>query len=92
MAPDSRPRAAGDHIVGQSVSKSFASHDGAVEALRNVSFRIQQGEFVSMLGPSGCGKSTLLLLVAGLEAPTSGEVSVGGRPVQAVLFTTFIIQ
>ena len=83
MAHDSRTSAAADHIVGRSISKVFASNDGPVEALRDVSFQICQGEFVSMLGPSGCGKSTLMLLVAGLEAPTAGEISVGQQRVQA---------
>jgi NitT/TauT family transport system ATP-binding protein len=49
------------------------------EVLRDVSFSIQSGEFVSLLGPSGCGKSTLLRLVAGLLTHTSGELTVADQ-------------
>ena len=45
-----------------------------LEAIRNVTFDIADGEFVSLLGPSGCGKSTLLMMIAGLTAPTAGEI------------------
>ena len=52
-----------------------------LEAIRNVTFDIGQGEFVSLLGPSGCGKSTLLMMIAGLTAPTAGEIALAGTPV-----------
>jgi len=54
-----------------------------IEALRDVSFDVAAGEFVSLLGPSGCGKSTVLSLVAGLRAPTSGKVLCDGQSVRA---------
>ncbi|MBZ9811004.1 MULTISPECIES: ABC transporter ATP-binding protein [unclassified Mesorhizobium] len=54
---------------------------GQLEAIRNVSINIEQGEFVSLLGPSGCGKSTLLMMVAGLTHPTSGTLKLAGKPI-----------
>ena len=54
-------------------------------ALADVNISIGEGEFISIMGPSGCGKSTLLNLVAGLDAPTSGEISTGGQRV-ALMF------
>jgi NitT/TauT family transport system ATP-binding protein len=52
-----------------------------VEALADIDFAIQPGEFLTIVGPSGCGKSTLLSLVAGFNAPTSGQVLFEGRPI-----------
>lgn len=64
------------------VSKIYSGVDGTgVEALRNFSLDIQEGEFISLLGPSGCGKTTLMMIVAGLLPLTSGEVVLGGRSV-----------
>ena len=52
------------------------------EALHGVDLSIADGEFVCVIGPSGCGKSTLLRLLAGLDMPDSGEISIGGEPVE----------
>ena len=60
---------------------TYQSPDGEVEALRDVSFSVEEGEFISIVGPSGCGKSTLLSLIAGLERPTAGSVLLDGEPV-----------
>ncbi|MER8918895.1 ABC transporter ATP-binding protein [Mesorhizobium sp. M0802] len=63
---------------------TFQTNDGAVEALSNVDLTIGKGEFVSFIGPSGCGKTTLLRVIADLEKPTSGTISVNGMtPEQA---------
>jgi len=63
------------------VSKEFeAPEGGTLRALEDVSLTVRAGEFVSIIGPSGCGKSTLLNVIAGLEAPTEGEVSLDGDP------------
>jgi ABC-type Fe3+/spermidine/putrescine transport system ATPase subunit len=56
------------------VSKNFATH----RAVRDISFAIPRGSFFSLLGPSGCGKTTTLRLIAGLEAPTAGEIWLNG--------------
>jgi len=60
------------------VSKQF----GQTLAVDSVSFRVNQGEFVSVLGPSGCGKSTILKMIAGFLTPTSGQISLVGKPVE----------
>jgi NitT/TauT family transport system ATP-binding protein len=64
------------------ITKTFPARTGPeLTALSDISLDIAAGEFLALVGPSGCGKSTLLDLIAGLTAPTSGELSVGGRPV-----------
>ena len=66
----------------RNVTKTFTSRRGAaleeVQAVRDVSLDIEQGEFFTLLGPSGCGKTTTLRLIAGFETPTSGEVFIQG--------------
>lgn len=57
---------------------------GAVEAVRDVSFTVEEGEFVSLLGPSGSGKTTTLRMVAGFERPSAGSIVIGGRDVARV--------
>ena len=59
----------------------YQSPDGEVEALRDVSFDVQEGEFCSIVGPSGCGKSTLLSVLAGLERLSGGSLELDGEPV-----------
>ena len=68
-------------IQAKEVTKVYQTKDGLVESLKPLSFSIQAGEFVSVVGPSGCGKSTLLKMVAGLLPITTGELSIGGKPV-----------
>ena len=62
----------------RSVSLTFETSDGKVEALSNVSLGIADGEFVSFIGPSGCGKTTMLRLIADLQQPTAGTLVVNG--------------
>jgi len=64
------------------LTKRFGSQADGVTAVDDVSFDIRPGEFVSVIGPSGCGKSTLFNIIAGLQTPTSGQVSVEGQPVR----------
>jgi NitT/TauT family transport system ATP-binding protein len=62
----------------RSVSLTFETADGKVDALSNVSLQIADGEFVSFIGPSGCGKTTMLRVIADLQQPTSGTLLVNG--------------
>jgi NitT/TauT family transport system ATP-binding protein len=62
------------------VSKRFGGSAGAVDALSGIDLRIDRGDFVSLIGPSGCGKSTLLRIVGDLVSPTTGIVTVNGKP------------
>ncbi|QOZ69951.1 ABC transporter ATP-binding protein [Bradyrhizobium arachidis] len=61
--------------------RGIEKHYGETPILKDVSLKIEDGEFLTLVGPSGCGKSTLLRIIAGLEDQDAGEVSVGGRPV-----------
>ena len=63
---------------------TFHTNDGPVHALTNVDIDIGKGEFVSFIGPSGCGKTTFLRVIADLEKPTEGTITVNGMtPEQA---------
>jgi len=64
------------------VTKSFPTARGLYTALREVSFDVRKGEFVSFIGHSGCGKSTLLNMVAGMELPSEGRITLEGRPIK----------
>lgn len=61
------------------VNKQFQTTSGLVHALEAIDLSVAAGEFVSLIGPSGCGKSTLMRLIADLDAPTSGELTVFGK-------------
>ena len=66
----------------QNVSKSF---DGKVMVIRDVSFKVEDKEFVVLVGPSGCGKSTILRMIAGLETITGGDIYIGEKRVNDLL-------
>ncbi|MGH7930339.1 MAG: ATP-binding cassette domain-containing protein, partial [Candidatus Binatia bacterium] len=71
-----------ESIRVERLSKVYQSRDGTeVEALREVSFTVDRGEFVSIVGQSGCGKSTLLKILAGLLTKTSGTIFIEGQAV-----------
>ncbi len=61
--------------------KDLTKKFGALQALGGVSFDVKDGLFISVLGPTGCGKTTLLRMIAGLVAPTAGEIVLDGAPV-----------
>lgn len=67
-----------------SLSKTYGKDETKVEALKDVSFSVAKGEFVSIVGPSGSGKSTLLNLLGALDTPTSGKVFLDGRDIFAM--------
>lgn len=60
----------------KNVCFSYHNLTGETPALKNISFKINKGEFVAIVGPSGCGKSTLLSLISGLNTPESGEITI----------------
>lgn len=66
------------------LSKKYQNKEGEVLALKNVNFRIKQGEFVSIIGPSGCGKSTLLSIIAGLEEKTTGKIFLENKEITGI--------
>ena len=68
-----------DVLLVRGLRKSFESEALPLWALRGVDLELRSGEFVAVMGPSGCGKSTLLNLVAGVEAPTEGEIVLAGQ-------------
>lgn len=73
-------------ISAQNLDLTFETNDGPVHALKDITLDIAEGEFVSLIGPSGCGKTTLLRVIADLEQPTGGTVSINGMtPEQARL-------
>ena len=65
-------------ITAKNLNLKFETDDSPVVALKDVSLDINKGEFVSFIGPSGCGKTTLLRVIAALETPNSGSLSVNG--------------
>ena len=65
-------------IDAKGLDLTFQTNDGPVHALSDIDLQIESGEFVSFIGPSGCGKTTLLRVIADLEKPTGGTISVNG--------------
>ena len=70
----------GAAVVLESVSKTY----GAITAVDGLSFRIEPGEFITLLGPSGSGKTTTLMMIAGFDHPTAGEIYIDGAPIVGV--------
>ena len=81
----------------RNVSHSYVRGTSAVEAFKDLSLSIGEGEFVSIVGPSGCGKTTLLFSIAGFFTPTSGSILVDGRPIagpgpdRGIVFQSFAL-
>lgn len=66
------------------VSKSFTHAKGSLRVLEDISFAIDEGQFVAVVGPSGCGKSTMLRIINGLTPPSEGQVLYNGKQVDAI--------
>jgi putative ABC transport system ATP-binding protein len=66
-------------VIGTDIRRDYAMNGLPVHALRGVNLVIEAGEYVAIAGPSGSGKSTLLHILGGIDAPTSGQVSIEGR-------------
>lgn len=79
------------------VKKMYSTRNGEVVALNGVNLEIAENEFICVVGPSGCGKSTLLNIIAGLQHPTSGEVTVNNKvvtepgPERGVIFQQYAL-
>jgi putative ABC transport system ATP-binding protein len=65
-------------VTGEDLTRRYGEGDTAVDALRGVSLDIRKGELTAVMGPSGSGKSTLMHILAGLDRPTTGEVTIAG--------------
>jgi putative ABC transport system ATP-binding protein len=78
-APNGVPEPAAPAVAARDLTRRYGSGDATVDALRGVTVSVPSGQFTAVMGPSGSGKSTLLHLLAGLDAPTSGSVTIGGR-------------
>ena len=68
----------------KNISKTYGSGETAVEALKNVSFCVEKGEFLAIVGESGSGKSTLLNMIGALDLPTAGKVMIDGKDIMAM--------
>ncbi len=69
-------------VSAKNLDLTFQTNDGPVHALSNVGLDVEQGDFISFIGPSGCGKTTFLRVIADLEKPTGGSITVNGMSPQ----------
>jgi putative ABC transport system ATP-binding protein len=71
-------------VVASDVARRYGEGDTAVDALRGVSLQVNQGQLTTVMGPSGSGKSTLMHILAGLDQPTSGTVTIAGNEITSL--------
>lgn len=75
----------------KNLSKTYGKGDTMVKAIDNVSFSVEQGEFVAIIGPSGSGKSTMLHILGGVDTPTSGQVIINNTDISTLNETALAI-
>ena len=68
----------------ENIKLTYQTMEGETDAIKNISFTVDKGQFVSIVGPSGCGKSTLLSCIAGLTVPTAGRIILDGQEIKGV--------
>lgn len=73
-----------DILEVKNISKKYQHKNGETLAIKDVSFKVQEGEFISIIGPSGCGKSTILSIIAGLEEKSEGEIYIENEKVEGI--------
>ena len=66
-------------LEAKNISKTYQAKNGEIQALKDINFKVKQGEYISIIGPSGCGKSTLLSIIAGLESKSQGTIIKRGK-------------
>ena len=71
-------------LSAENIKLSYQTLQGETQAVKDVSFSVEEGQFVSIVGPSGCGKSTLLSCVAGLTEPTEGKILLKGEKIDGI--------
>lgn len=69
-------------VKADHITKRYHTVGDEIEVIRDLTFSVYEGEFLAIVGPSGCGKTTVLSLIAGLIAPSSGQVLIDGEPVE----------
>ncbi len=80
----SAPAFATSALSAVAITRRYGTKESAVDALRGVSIEVPRGEFVAVMGPSGSGKSTLMHILAGLDSPSSGSVTIGGADITSL--------
>ncbi|ADU29501.1 ABC transporter ATP-binding protein [Evansella cellulosilytica] len=68
----------------RNIDKIFRTKSGDVQALKNIYLTVEPGEFISVVGPSGCGKSTIMKIIAGLDKPSSGSITINDSPIKKI--------